>query len=535
MASSSATSLRRSHGSSGASSGHSHPHSNSHSRHSNSNSNSNSRSRSFTHQDVDSGAHSISIDTLVNHLLVAKRSLSSMTLVLRANEIANAARQSHEDVAILAAQAGFLRTSIVDQAAILVRVRRSLQSTYDWGKKDFKKLVKSMDLVDGQLEHTMVMLRETGVESVFRPKGEDRRSLLDFIDEGGVHGVREAMKKSIQELQTIQQSFDGDLLRFDTDIRNLKKIIVDTPSLSRDTHDASNPPTDELLESLVDHSANMAQLLVSLTHHFDMCVTAIRTTEGGVALARRRAAEATQSQGSDGVSISGVIAEQESNVSDLEPKTSKDRAEMLKVVVQDAGEVDDVVQEIQERLTAMEQEYTVLQEQHENSKQAYSGMLQAYAVLGDIGDRLADYLAAEGDFKSRWDMEKEGVYTKLQEMQQLKEFYERYASAYDSLILEVERRRAVDDRVRSIYRKAQESVDKLLGADRSSRDTFRQDVGEFLPTDLWSGMQGSARKWAVVPVNGEGETDASDEGPALRRSVVEAARERLGRAGEVRR
>jgi autophagy-related protein 17 len=80
-------------------------------------------------------------------------------------------------------------------------VRRSLQGTYDWGKKDFKKLIKSMDLVDGGLEHTMEMLRETGVEGVFRPEGEERRSLLDFIDEGGVHGVREAMKKSIQELQ----------------------------------------------------------------------------------------------------------------------------------------------------------------------------------------------------------------------------------------------------------------------------------------------------------------------------------------------
>lgn len=180
--SSSKSSLRRSHGdSSGASSGHSHP-------------------RSATQSRL-STAPSIDIDTLVNHLLVAKRSLSSMTLVLRANEIANDARQSHDDVSILAAQAGFLRTSILDQTAILVRTRRSLQSTYEWGKKDFRKLVKSMDLVDGQLDHTMEMLRETGVESVFRPQGEERRSLLDFIDEGGVDGVREAMKHSIQELQ----------------------------------------------------------------------------------------------------------------------------------------------------------------------------------------------------------------------------------------------------------------------------------------------------------------------------------------------
>ncbi|KAH7162132.1 autophagy-related protein 17 [Dactylonectria estremocensis] len=518
MAASSAASLRRSHGSSGSSSKHSH-----------SRSNTLSRSR-----DDDPDSPSISVDTLVNHLLFAKRSLSSMTLVLRANEIATAAQLSHEDVAILAAQAGFLQTSILDQAAILVRVRRSLQATYDWGKKDFKTLVKSMDMVDGELEGTMEMLRGTGVQSVFRPKGEERRSLLDFVDEASVHGMRDAMKKSIEDLQGIQQSFDGDLLRFDTDIRNLKKIIIEAPApLSHDKADPSNPPSSELLESLIDHSANMAQLLASLTTHFDMCVTAIRTTEGAVALARRRVAEATQAQDNDGVSISGVIAEQESNLSDLEPKTSKDRAEMLKVVVQDAEEVEDVVQEIQERLTAMEQEFAVLQEQTELAKKSYTAMLEAYVMLGEIGDRLGDYLAAEEDFRTRWEIEKESVFGKLQEMKQMRDFYEGYASAYDSLILEVERRRAVDDRVRNIWRKAQENVDKLLDADRQSRETFRQDVGEFLPTDLWAGMQGSVRRWEVVPIDEDGTLLPADEdepGPALQRSVVEAARVRLGKA-----
>ena len=141
------------------------------------------------------------VDTLVNHLLAAKRSLSAMTLVLRANELVNAARHSHEETAILRAQAGFLRSSILDQAMILVRVRRTLQATYDWGKKDFKKLVKGMDEADAELGGTMDMLRNTEVQSVLRPKGEEPKSLLDFVDEASVHEMRNAMKKSIEDLQ----------------------------------------------------------------------------------------------------------------------------------------------------------------------------------------------------------------------------------------------------------------------------------------------------------------------------------------------
>ncbi|KAG5936267.1 hypothetical protein E4U53_000256 [Claviceps sorghi] len=443
---------------------------------------------------------SIPIDTLVNHLLVAKRSLSSMNHVLRANELATSARLSHQESLLLAAQTAFVRNSMLDQITILTRVCASLQSTYEWGKRDFKKLVKAMDEVDADLTGTMHMLRDTQVQSTLQSNDRKSMNLLDFVDETSVHDMREAMKHSIQDLQRVQVSFDGDLLRFETDIRNLRKTLAaSSPSSAAD--ESAEPATVALLLDMDDHSTTMASLLASLTTHFDMCVTAIRTTEGAAALARRKAAEVTQSQGSEMVSISGVIAEQESHMSDLEPKTAEDRAEMLKVVVQDAEEVDYVVSEIQEHLTAMEQDYAVVQRHLSRAKAAYNSVLESFTLLGEIGDRLSDYMAAEEDFRQRWDLEKEAVFGKLREMQEMRRFYEGYASAYGSLVLEVERRRAVDERVHGIWRKAQESVDKLLEADRTSREAFRQDVGEYLPTDLWAGMQGPVRKWTVVQIN----------------------------------
>ncbi|TWU75746.1 autophagy- protein 17 [Metarhizium rileyi] len=438
----------------------------------------------------------VSVDTLVNHLLVAKRSLSSMNHVLRANELATSARHSHQEMLLLAAQTAFVRNYLHDQYSILARIRKSLQSTYEWGKRDFKKLIKAMDEVDGALTGTMDMLRETVVQPLLQSNDEERKNLLDFVDESSVHGMRDVMKKSIQDLQSIQQSFDGDLLRLETDIRNLGQRLNESSS-HKSGDDVHFAPM-VLLQSLDDHSSTMAQLLASLTKHFDMCVTAIRTTGGAAALARRKAAEATQSQSSDGVSISGVIAEQESHMSDLEPETAEDRAEMLKVVVQDADEVEDVVREIQGRLAAMEQETASLQEHVDHSKESYFGIISAFVLIEQIGDRIDDYLAAEEDFRLRWDMEKEAVFGKVREMKEMRDFYEGYASAYSSLVLEVERRRAVDERVQGIWHKAQESVDRILEADRASREAFRQDVGEYLPADLWAGMQGPVKKWTVA-------------------------------------
>jgi len=144
---------------------------------------------------------SIPIDTLVNHLLVAKRSLSSMNHVLRANELATSARLSHQETLLLAAQTAFIRDSMLDQVTILTRVRGSLQSTYEWGKRDFKKLVKAMDEVDADLTGTIHMLRDTQVQSTLQPNDRESMNLLDFVDETSVHDMREAMKHSIQDLQ----------------------------------------------------------------------------------------------------------------------------------------------------------------------------------------------------------------------------------------------------------------------------------------------------------------------------------------------
>lgn len=273
----------------------------------------------------------------------------------------------------------------------------------------------------------------------------------------------------------------------------------------------------------------MAELLASLTTHFDLCVTAVRTTEGAAALAKRKAAEVTQSQGGEDVSISGVIDEAESHMSELDPISHEDRIQMLHVVVTDAAEVTDVVQELNECLQNMQEDFGRLDEQTNRVKAAYVAALEAFRVLEDIGSRLQGYVAAEMEFRERWVEEHETIGDKMAEMEQLRSFYENYASAYDSLLLEVERRRAHEDKALGVWKKARDSVDRIIEADRKQREAFRHEVAEYIPTDLWPGMDDAMRKWDVVPLQGESATT-----PALSKAVIQAAATRLGRAGHER-
>ncbi|KAI1213763.1 autophagy-related protein 17 [Annulohypoxylon truncatum] len=485
-------------------------------------------SRSASHHVDTSSIQSVPVETLVQYLLDAKRSLSSMGLVWRANELVHSARQAHEESVILAAQSQFLYHGINEQVRLLQRLRRGMNRTYDNGKREFKQTIKTLDAANGRLVDTMKVLRDRVVDSTFRPRGEEKKNLLDFVDESQVDAMRDALKENIQALQNIQKSFDGDLLRFDTDMRLLQKTMPASPFPSSPSASSTEQIVPRFLASMIEHSHDMAELLSSLTKHFDLCVTAVRTTEGGAALARIKAAEVTNSQGGGDMSISGVMAEQESHMPDYDPISAEDRTQMLQVVVQDASEVEDVVRELNMRLQSMEADFSMIDEQTNQVKKTYLSTIDAFRVLEDIGSRLQSYISAESEFRERWNDEQQAIADKLDEMDQLRIFYESYSNSYDGLILEVERRRSLEEKVLSIWKKAKESVDKIIEGDRKEREKFRSEVAEYLPTDLWPGMDDAMTRWEIVPIR----EDKPISTPTLERSVVEAAQTRTERTSD---
>ncbi|KAL0472709.1 APG17 domain-containing protein [Neurospora intermedia] len=482
-------------------------------------------------------ADDVPVEVLVKHLLAAKQSLSSMTLVLRANDLATSARQMHQEFVILSAQTAFLRHGILQELHILHQLRRGMARAYDNGTRDFKHIIRTLDTADGRLEKIMQVLRKTTVENVFRQPGEEPKCLLDFVDPKIVEQVRDALKESIHELSAAKTSFDGDLLRFDTDLRTLTDAMAAAASLANPTTTTPDgyPPDQRsipnLLSALSEGSHLMAEHLSSLTRHFDMCVTAVRTTEGGAALARRRAAEATSSDENQApVSISGVISaqESESGPSAFEPMDPLERQELLHVVMRDAAEVDDVVADIHNVLQQMEIDHASLHSLFSASRASHAATLTCFSMLEEVGARASSYVAAEAEFVQRWEDEKETIDENVSKMDELKKFYEGFLNAYGGLLLEVERRRAVEGKIDSIWRKAREQVDKLVEADKREREHFRLEVGDYVPADLWGVVDRPLGRWAVVPLEDtrEGSYELEAHGEPENEGKVETAYER---------
>lgn len=291
-------------------------------------------------------------------------------------------------------------------------------------------------------------------------------------------------------------------------------------SSSQSNHDLSAPLADHI-HALESHAQEIASLMDSLLRHFDRCVNAIRHTEGGYAAVKKAAS--SQPPGTEAVSVSGVMATDNESAHD-EPLSEEDRNGMLDVLGKDASEVEDVVMELMEFLAEMEIKHEAVQEHLSSLTTTYRDTTNAYHILEGVGARLSGYIIASQDFKTRWEETKIQIQEQLSELESMRLFYENYYSSYDSMILEVHRRKQCEEKVRSIMKRAMEQIDKVYDADMKEREGFRMDSGEYLPVDLFPGINTPAPKWDFVLAEDQDPSLASQ--PGLERIVVEAASRR---------
>jgi autophagy-related protein 17 len=266
-------------------------------------------------------------------------------------------------------------------------------------------------------------------------------------------------------------------------------------------------PIPQLIHSLEENAAEMASLLDSLVQHFDLCVNAIKHTEGGFAAVKKAA---TDNQLPDGVTVSGVI-EEPGNDSGLEPLSDEDRRQMLTVLSNDAAEVEDVVLELHQRLQSMEEQHDQIQEHVGTLTTSYTSTIAAFTILDTIGSRLPAYIASSQDFLLRWADSKAQISEQMEELESIRVFYEGYMTSYHGLIEEVARRKASEEKMKAMLKKTMVQVRKLHDADTREREAFRREVGDYLPSDLWPGLVADAPRFEITVVGEELEAEGEAE------------------------
>ena len=398
---------------------------------------------------------------------------------------------------------------------MLEQVHISSDNVAHTGRAKFEDVVRSLNEADERLRRTLRSLRKTFVEAGLRPAGEEERSLLDFVDESGVEALLANIKESVSAAGKGHGDFAETNRVFAGDVLGVKGLLKERkpqrPTNSVNNVDSSSPMPD-ILEAMEDHAREMANNLESLVKHFDLCVSAIKHTEGGGDAAQRIAGDLPE----------GVDIDEDIVHAAPEPISEEDMKEMLEVIEKDAHQVDEVVIEIQSRIAEMESQHESLVEYTNACNQTDKDTTSAFRLLEDIGQRLPPFIAQSRVYLMRWDEEKATIEERMQELEELREFYDGFLAAYDNLLIEIGRRKTLEMKVKKVVQDALNKMERLYENDAEARDAFRQEQGDFLPVDIWPGMTQAPLRYELSPIGDEGSLV-----PEVSKSVIQRALDRV--------
>jgi autophagy-related protein 17 len=371
------------------------------------------------------------------------------------------------------------------------------------------------------------VLRETPIESALQPAGTPQKHLYDFIDNTTVSALENSLRACIDRYNEARSSLEESADTFDTSLENLHSSIDNVPTTP--VTNSTPSPIPSLYHGLEGHAREAAQAFQSLVKHYDLCVTALRHTEGGAAAVTQATGDASLPSGDD-------------DGPPPEPISEEERQEMLSVLGRDAQEVEDVVTEIREHGSEMSYLLSQIDNHITHLRNEDSALGSILKMIANITTEVKGHIATSRAFYNSWlDDTRPTLLNGIEEWENQRDFYERFDLAYAELLVEISSRRRRHEKAKRKAEEAQKELDRLHTEDERAREQFTLAQGDFLPLDIWPGLRDPPRRYEVraIPISQEQELKEGEEAhdtdllaksiPQLGRNVVERALVRVKR------
>ncbi|KAF2482845.1 autophagy-related protein 17 [Neohortaea acidophila] len=445
-----------------------------------------------------------SVEQLVHHFAAAKRSLTSTQYIWRANELVTSSRTLLEEIGVLNARNAFVRRTVDGQLDTLEAVKNSISAVGEEIGEEFQRTIERLDVANDRLERTVNELRKTVVDNSLRNTSEgqgddDERTLFDFIDDTNHTDLQTSLRALIDSFYDSRSELDESVEKLNGSLRTISNLITNEnqSKLSPDIGTIYDEPPlsmSQIFRGIEDHAAEMATLLESLVKHYDLCVTALKHTEGGGAAAKKAVLQADETAVED----ANVVEQSLYLKTAPEPISEQERSDMLRVLENDAQEVDDVAGEIKDRNLEQEGLYEQLT-RHVKSARATDGRIrQVLVMLHEMKEViLPSHVHAVDTFKSSWQRIQATINSQTAELSSLSAFYDGFLTGYAKLLREVDRRREAERQTLKVVEKAKKDLNRLFDADRAMREEFMEETGNFLPQGIWDGLTEEGTKWEI--------------------------------------
>ena len=482
------------------------------------------------------------LERLIQHFVSAKRALGSTSYIWRADALVKDSRVLIEEIAKLNARNTFTTRVVDEQVDRLYAIKEKIAVAGDDAGDEFKDTIEKLDRANERLERTLAGLRARVVDvSLLRTStkgvdddGEDtatddtresisedgavgEKTLYDFIDSSKHETLQTTLRHDIDTFNDARADFDSTIVKFEDSLRTITDLLSDKPSGPTDKptlYDEPPPTISALFHGICEHATEMAALLGSLIRHYDLCITALKHTEGGAEAAKRAMQQADDTRNGNG-HTTGVEGDDKAKDAAMEeslylktvpePISEDERREMLRVLENDAQEVEDVVSEIRDRNREQESLFESLSLHNHKTRSRDAALREVVEMLHEMRDLLLpSHKHALETFTHSWHRIHHSIASKTTSLISLAGANEIFLSAYAELLREVDRRTAAEQQMRKVAEKANKELRRLYEADREARRDFMDELGPFLPQGSWTGAGQGGKLWEVREVGGVG-------------------------------
>lgn len=406
---------------------------------------------------------------MYEHYTIAKKALAKGSATCqRANELATETETKLADAQVILSQVAYMRESLQEQLTTLHEIANEISRMEEDLRASFDNEVQDLDLLDGDLNAALEDLRKTTLPAALAGKVEikglesKKKTLFDFADDAAVEVLKGQLRQVIDDLQDSQDNLSSLHTTYSERLRSVEQVLDSIPPdpILRAAGPAEN------VESLVPNSAmslkviattyaksqeehlhQMADLLVSLSQHYDHSYTLFKS-ESSLPLDERK--------------------------------------ELQEIVEHDAEQLDDVLTELNERLLDLEEDLANVQEYT-----VASSKVQRTAVSVFQNFETFDLVLVASELHGLRENRKETL-ERLDVLSEqligLATHYIAFRRSYDALLLEVDRRVKYETAVESFVEQTRQTLERLNADEIDKRDQFLQDHGDTLPGDIWAGI-----------------------------------------------
>ncbi|EJD06985.1 uncharacterized protein FOMMEDRAFT_165630, partial [Fomitiporia mediterranea MF3/22] len=305
--------------------------------------------------------------------------------------------------------------------------------------------------------------------------GQDRskwKTLRDFVDVGNIVKATEEMDEDRDLLEDISSKTEGFSINLNESVQALQGALP-TPG--------TIPSIREMFASQEVASTNMANHLEGLASHYDQMAAALKDKEAGLEINEDDLLDMNR----DTDELPAIIAELEDDVANV--KSSHDQLVSAK---QDAlvrlGKLGEIVDQ-----------------------------------LDELEGVMSDMLAQQTDVETEYEVHLAALQQHLTTLEHLCITFTSYETSFNSLLLELERRRRYKTAMEELVRGMTRQLEALREEETRLREGFFAEHGNHLPTDLCTSVSNMPTKWEVGPAPGE----TLEELPSIDEDlIVEAAR-----------